>query len=159
MRAFLTLSASLLFAVSCAKNSTQTGSSIDSLPEEKTSAPRLARCSQVSEIEKLQVRETLIVQVQGDVVSGTYHFATGDKNSLTDTGFQHLLGKIAKSEENSGNKVNLTLKNGTLTTYFDEDFAAVKELSALNFDLKEKKVSFTVAQDERATTIGGCQFE
>jgi hypothetical protein len=147
------------FAVSCSKNPTQSNSNFDTLPENKLTAPSAARCSQVSEIDNIQVRETLYVQIIGDVVSATFHYATGDKNSLTDSGFQHLLGKISKTDNSAANKTVLKLKDGTLATYFDEDFASNKDLSEISYDLKEKKVSFSLTTDERLTTVGGCQFE
>ncbi|MEY3900836.1 MAG: hypothetical protein RL189_142 [Pseudomonadota bacterium] len=159
MRQTLTIASLLMFSVSCAKVSKNTASTPDSLPSAETNAPKIARCSQVSEVEKLQIRETIFVQIQGDSLSGTYHYATGDRSSLTDTGFQHLAGKIAKSNLADGSKITVTLGNGTLSTYFDEDFAASKELAELTYDLKEKKVSFALGKDERVTTIGSCQFE
>lgn len=149
---------SLLF-VACAKPQSQTASGVDSVSPDKVTAPKIARCSAVSTIETTQIRETLIVEVAGDVVSGTYHFATGDRNSLTDTGFQHLLGKISKNDATSADKVVLSLKNGSLTTYFDEDFAPRKELNSVSYNLKEKSVSFSVETDARLTTVGNCQFE
>jgi hypothetical protein len=148
-----------MFSVSCAKVGKNTAATADSLPSSEIKAPKTARCSQVSEVEKLQIRETIFVQILGDNLSGTYHYATGDRSSLTDTGFQHLAGEITKSISADGGKITVTLGNGTLSTYFDEDFAASKELAEVTYDLKEKKVSFALGKDERVTTIGSCQFE
>lgn len=159
MKAHTILTAALFLSVSCAKVPSKTASSLDSAPTTNKSAPRAARCSQVSEVESAQIRETLILQVQDDVVSGTFHYAIGDRNSLTDTGFQHLLGKISASESGTDGKVVLKLKDASLTTYFDEDFAPSKKISEISFNLKEKKASFTVVDDSRATTVGQCQFE
>ena len=159
MLRFACLSLASIFFVSCAKPGSQTAAGIDSVSPEKITAPRIARCSAVSDIEKIQVRETLLLEVVGDVVSGTYHFATGERNSLTDTGFQHLLGKISNNDSTNADKVILSLKDGSLTTYFDEDFAPRKELTSISYNLKEKKVSFAVGADNRLTTVGNCQFE
>lgn len=159
MRSIFMLTTSIFFAVSCSKSQSQSKSSFDTLPEHRASAPLTARCSQVSEIEKIQVRETIVVKILGDVVSGTYHYSTSDKNSLTDTGFQHLLGKISTSDNSTADRLTLKLKDGTLSTYFDEDFATTKDLSEISYDLKEKKVSFSLTTDERLTSVGGCQFD
>ena len=159
MRTISVLIASVFFAASCSKSQNPLNSSVDTLAGQKSSAPMTARCSQVTEIETIQIRETLLVQIVGEVVSGTYHYATGDRNSLTDTGFQHLAGKISSTENTTAEKISLKLKDATLSTYFDEDFAASKELTEINYDLKEKKISFSLSTDERLTSVGGCQFE
>lgn len=159
MLKFSCLSLASIFIVSCAKPKGQTVSAIDSISPEKITAPRIARCSAVSDVEKTQIRETLLLEVAGDVVSGTYHFATGDRNTLTDTGFQHLLAKVSNNDTSAADKVVLVLKHGTVTTYFDEDFAPRKELNSISYNLKEKTVSFAVSTDNRLTTVGNCQFE
>lgn len=160
MRLILLIATFSFFSVSCAKNGNKTAAAVDSLPPSaEPNAPKIARCSQVSEVEKLQIRETIFVQITGDSLSGTYHYATGERSSLTDTGFQHLAGKLTKSSSADGSKITVTLSSGTLSTYFDEDFAPSKELAEVAYDLKEKKVSFALGKDERITTIGGCQFQ
>lgn len=159
MKSHIILSAALFASVSCAKVQSKTSSSPDSAPGKNNDAPRVARCSQVSDVENAQIRETLILQVKDDVVSGTFHYAIGDRNSLTDTGFQHLLGKISATESGTDGKVVLKLKDASLTTYFDEDFAPSKKISEISFNIREKKASYLVADDARATTVGQCQFE
>ncbi len=133
-------------------------SQVDFAKSVSKALPKLARCSQVSEVEKITVRETLLVKFTDDLLSGTYHFATGEKSVLTDAGFQHLSGKVA-STESKDNVVTVNLSNASLSVYFDEDFAPEKNLNSLKFDLKEKKISFVIADDARETVVGGCTFE
>lgn len=142
----------------CNKVSSGNNSQIDFAKDVNKALPRIARCAQVSEIEKITVRETLLVTIGDGSISGTYHFATGEKETLTDTGFQHLSGLIEGSQSKDA-KVSVKLKNGSLNVFFDEDFAPEKELTELIFDLKEKKITFLLKDDSRETVVGGCTFE
>ncbi|MEY2987901.1 MAG: hypothetical protein RJB13_1422 [Pseudomonadota bacterium] len=120
--------------------------------------PSTARCAQVSEVETVVVHETLLLKLAKESVSGTYQFTTGERSQIQDAGFQHLTGRIA--ELKSENKVvEVTLSEGSLSVYFDEDFAPEKNLNALKLDFNEKKVSFTIEGDTRATVVGNCIFE
>ncbi len=142
----------------CNKVSAGNNSQIDFAKDANKALPRIARCSQVSEIEKITVRETLLVKIGDGSISGTYHFATGEKETLTDTGFQHLSGLIEGSQSKDA-KVSVKLKNGSLNVFFDEDFAPEKDLTELIFDLKEKKITFLLGDESRETVVGGCTFE
>lgn len=122
------------------------------------SSPQTARCSQTTEVESIVVHETLLLKVGEDLVSGTYQFTTGERGSIQDAGFQHLAGKISETtrEEKS---IRLKLSEGSLSVYFDEEFAPEKKLTELKLDFMDKKVTFTLEGDARETVVGNCIFE
>ncbi|NBO38111.1 hypothetical protein EBU99_05970 [bacterium] len=150
--------ASFSLVTACNKANSGTSSGLDSAHVADKPAPRIARCSQTSEVQNITVRETVLIQVVGDVVSGSYHYAHGQDNALTDSGFEHLLGRIDASESKN-DLMSLKLKDGSLNVFFDEEFAPSKTLKEIRFDLKERRVSFFVSDDARGTTIGNCSFE
>lgn len=120
--------------------------------------PQSARCAQVSEVETVVVHETLLLKLGSSAVSGTYQFTTGERGQIQDAGFQHIFGQVA--ELNSENNiVQMKLTDGSLSVFFDEDFAQDKKLSALTLNFDEKKVAFTIEDDARETVVGSCIFE
>jgi hypothetical protein len=142
----------------CNKQGGTQSSQVDFAKDSSKALPKSARCTQMSEVEKITVRETLLVKINAEMISGTYHFATGERSNINDAGFQHLTGRIVSSETKD-NVVSLKLEEGQLSVFFDDDFAPEKKLSELKFDLKDKKVSFMVESDSRETVVGGCTFE
>jgi hypothetical protein len=142
----------------CNKQGGTQSSQVDFAKDSSKALPKSARCTQMGEVEKITVRETLLLKINSDNISGTYHFATGERSSINDTGFQHLTGRIISSETQD-NVVSLKLEDGQLNVFFDDDFAPEKKLTELRVNLKEKKVSFLIESDARETVVGGCTFE
>lgn len=143
-----------LILASCKNNSAT--SEMKSAPPD--ALPKTARCAQVSEIETIVVHETLLVKLESSSISGTYQFTTGERDSIQDAGFQHLVGSVSEvsSTESSA---TMKLSEGTLSVYFDEDFAPEKKLTEIKLDYSEKKVGFTIEGDARETVVGNCTFD
>jgi hypothetical protein len=153
-----TFKSSLLFCglllASCKNTTTSSGVKTDTVE----SLPHTARCSQVSEVETVVVHETLLLKLNTGGISGTYHFATGERSQIQDAGFQHLSGRIADLSTKD-KVVQVMLSEGNLSVYFDDEFAPDKKLSALKLDFNEKQVVFTIEDDARETVVGNCIFE
>lgn len=158
MRLTLTSIALVSVLAACNKQSGTTSSQLDFAKDSSKAMPKSARCSQLSEVEQITVRETLLLKISTENISGTYHFATGDRAAINDAGFQHLTGRISTTESKD-NVLSLKLEEGQLSVFFDDDFAPEKKLNELKIDLKDKKVSFLVENDSRETVVGGCTFE
>jgi hypothetical protein len=148
---------SVLAATGC-KKSEGTPSQLDFAVQVNKAVPQSARCAQTSTIESLTVQERLVLKITDSFLSGTYHFATGERDSIKDTGFQNLSGVISGSESKDG-QIALTLEKGSLSVFFDDDFAPEKKLKEVRFHLNEKKVSFLIEGDSRETVLSGCTFE
>jgi hypothetical protein len=147
----------LLAAAGC-KKSEGTPSQLDFAAQVNKAVPQSARCSQTSTIESVTVHERLVLKITDSFLSGTYNFATGERDSIKDTGFQNLSGLISGSESKDG-QITLTLEKGSLSVFFDDDFAPEKKLKEVRFQLKDKKVSFLIEGDSRETVLSGCTFE
>ncbi|MEN9529554.1 MAG: hypothetical protein RI932_1427, partial [Pseudomonadota bacterium] len=74
----------------CNKQGGASSSQVDFAKNSSKALPKSARCTQSSEVEKITVRETLLVKFGSENISGTYHFATGERGGINDAGFQHL---------------------------------------------------------------------
>lgn len=154
----LTVFLALSTVVACQSHKPAEQAHVDFTKDLSKALPKTARCSQVSEIEKISVRETLLIKFNEQFVSGTYHFATGEKSTLNDAGFQHLSGQVS-SIETKDSIISVSLNKGSLSVYFDEEFAPEKKLVELRFDLNEKKISFLLDNDTRETVVSGCTFQ
>lgn len=91
-------------------------------------------------------------------ISGTYHFTTGERSQLQDAGFQNLNAQVSEVTS-EGQVVQMKLSEGSLSVYFDEDFAPDKKLNSLTLNFNERKVAFTIDSDGRETVVGSCIFE
>jgi len=158
MRRLIVILSCTSAVVACNKQEGTSSSQVDFAKNSSKALPKIIRCSQLSEVEKITVRETLLIKMSSENISGTYHFATGERGSINDAGFQHLTGRIVSSETKD-NIINLKVEDGLLSVFFDDDFAPEKKLSELKVDLKDKKVSFVIDGDSRETVVGSCTFE